>query len=131
MGSPCWTQIHSNRILIDAYNPTPRYDANKTFKADTPGEHIVQVVNTDQRNPDSQGNLITLSSVTVLPPARQSNLGLIIGMIFGLEVLLLGAGFLAGSRCSSKLAPLFNTKRSILLALMRLCDRRHLGLFPG
>jgi UMF1 family MFS transporter len=52
----------------------------------------------------------------VLPPARQSNLGLVIGIILGLELLLLGLSFLLAP-LFTRLAPLFDTKRSILLAL--------------
>jgi UMF1 family MFS transporter len=115
-GQPVLDEDTQQPVLIDAYNPTPRYDANQVITAETPGEHILQVVDTEQRNPDSQGNLVNLISISVLPPARQSNLGLIIGMVFGLEVLLLGLAFLLAP-LFRKVAPLFNTKRSILLAL--------------
>ena len=74
------------------------------------------MVNTGQRNPASQGNLMTVLALTVLPPARQSNLGLVLGMILGLELVLLGLAFLAAP-LFTRVAPLFDTKRSILLAL--------------
>jgi len=104
-------------IQIDAYNPTRRYDASDVIKVETPGQHLLQVVNSEQRNPASQGNQISLISVTVLPPARQSNLGLIIGMILGLELVLLGLAFLLAP-LFTRLASQFDAKRSILFALV-------------
>ena len=58
-----------------------------------------------------------LSAVS-LQPERQSNLGMIIGMIIALELLLLGISYLVGARLLAKTAKLFDTKRSIMLALM-------------
>lgn len=116
-GKPVLDADTQQPVVIDAYNSTPRYDANATFKAATPGQHVLQVVNTGEHNPASQSNLITLISVTVLPPARQSNLGLVIGLILGLELILLALSFLL-SPLLTRVAPLFNTKRSILLALL-------------
>jgi UMF1 family MFS transporter len=115
-GQPVMDTDTQEPLMIDAYNSTPRYDANKTFKAQDPGQHLLQVVNIDQHNPASRGNLMTIISLTVLPPARQSNLGLVIGIILGLELLLLGLSFLLAP-LFTRLAPLFDTKRSILLAL--------------
>ena len=115
-GEPVIDPDTQELLMIDAYNPTPRYDANKRFKATDPGQHLLQVVNVDQRNPASQGNLMTIMSLAVLPPARQSNLGLVIGMILGLELLLLGLAFLLAPLLT-RLALFFDTKRSILLAL--------------
>jgi UMF1 family MFS transporter len=48
---------------------------------------------------------------------RQSNLGVIIGIIVTLELVLLAISFTLGSALLSKIAPKFDTKRSILLAL--------------
>jgi len=115
-GQPVLDEDTQKTLVIDAYNPTLRYDAVDTLEAAAPGQHLLQVVNTDQQNPASQGNLMTIIALRVLPPARQSNLGLVIGMIFGLELLLLGLSFLLAPLLRN-LAPLFNTKRSILLAL--------------
>jgi MFS transporter, UMF1 family len=115
-GEPVLDPDTKKPLLIDAYNSTPRYDANDTFKAPAPGQHLLQVVNTGQRNPASQGNQMNVLALTVLPPARQSNLGLVLGMILGLELVLLGLAFLAAP-LFNRVAPLFDTKRSILLAL--------------
>jgi MFS transporter, UMF1 family len=58
------------------------------------------------------------SSTGGVNPERQSNLGLIIGIIVALELVLLAISFLFGSRLLSKTAQKFDTKRSILLALV-------------
>jgi MFS transporter, UMF1 family len=104
--------------MIDAYNPTVRYEASRTFGAEVAGEHILTLVNTDQRNPSSRGNLFSVESIEVLSPARHSNLGLIIAIILGLELVCLGLSFLLGPLLFKGLAKKFNTKRSILLALI-------------
>jgi UMF1 family MFS transporter len=53
-----------------------------------------------------------------LNATRASNLGIIIGIIIALELVLLGIAYLLGPRLFSKIAPKFDTKRSILLALV-------------
>jgi MFS family permease len=105
-------------ITIDAYHPTVRYDVSQTFQAEAPGEHVLSVVNSDQRNPASQGNLMTLSQVEVLPGLRQSNQGVIIGLIIALELVGLALSFLFGKALFSGLAQKLDTQRSILLALV-------------
>jgi UMF1 family MFS transporter len=102
---------------IDAYNPTVRHGVSAVFAADQPGEHTLRLVNTSEPNSDSQGNVITLATIEVLPRARQSNLGLIIGIILGLELFGLALAFLLGPRLFSGFAVTFDTRRSILLAL--------------
>jgi len=49
---------------------------------------------------------------------RQSNLGIIIGMIIALELILLAISYLLGPPLLRNLAQTFDTKRSILLALV-------------
>ncbi len=129
-GQPVLDPDTQKPLLIDAYNPTPRYDANDTLKATAPGQHLLQVVNTDQRNPASQGNLMTVLSLTVLPPARQSNLGLVLGMILGLEVVLVRAGFPDRAAVYPGGAAV-RYQAQHPAGPMRLRDRRHLGVFPG
>jgi len=102
---------------IDAYNPTVRYGVSQTFKSETAGEQVLRLMTTDQRNPSSQGNSFTLESVKVLPPARKSNLGIIIGMILGVELICLALAFLLGSVLFKRVAEQLTTKRSIMLAL--------------
>ena len=105
-------------VTIDAYNRTVRYDVSQTFQAETPGEHVLSVVNSDQRNPASQGNRMALAQVEVLPGLRQSNLGLIIGLIIGVELIGLVLSLLLGKALFSGLAEKLDTQRSILLALV-------------
>ena len=104
-------------LLIDAYNPTIRYGVRQAVTAAQPGEHIISLTNTGTRNPASAGNLITLNQVEVSPPTRQSNLGLIIAALFGLELIGLTLALLLGRPLFSGLAQNMNTQRSILLAL--------------
>jgi UMF1 family MFS transporter len=105
-------------LVIDGYNRTVRYDANITVRADAPGEHILRVANSGERNPESQGIQITLATAEVLPPERQSNLGLVIGMVLATELVCLALAFLIGKPLFSGVVKKLNTKRSILLALV-------------
>ena len=104
--------------IIDAYNPTVRYDVSQSFKTEAAGEHVLRVVNAGQKNPSSQGNTFSLESLEVLPPSRKSNLGIILGMILGLELVCLALSFLIGPLFLKKIAEQLTTKRSILLALL-------------
>jgi UMF1 family MFS transporter len=61
---------------------------------------------------------MSIAEVKVLPPLRQSNLALVIGMIFALEVLCLLLALLLGKPMFARLAEKMNTKRSLLLALL-------------
>jgi len=104
-------------ITIDAYHPTNRYEVTRVIKAEVAGEHTLRLVNTGQKNPQSQGTLISLGGVEVLPPIRASNLGMIIGIIAIVEAIGLLFAWLLGPSVFSRLATLFDTKRSIYLAL--------------
>ena len=104
-------------LQIDAYNPTVRYLESVTFDAETPGEHVLKLVNDQSRNPQSQGSLMTLISIDVLPGVRQSSLGLVIGLILLVELVGLALSFLLGRPLFSAVAEQLDTKRSILLAL--------------
>lgn len=105
-------------LKIDAYQSTRRYEVTQTIQADSPGEHKLSLVNTGEVNPASQGNGMSLATIEVLPGIRQSNLGIIIGMLVLLELVGLGLCFLFGRMLFSGLAEKLNTKSSILLALV-------------
>lgn len=105
-------------VVIDAYNPTVRYDVSQTFQTDTPGIHTLSLVNQVQKNPNSLGNVMSLGSVKVLPPVRQSNLGVIIAMVVGVELIGLILALLLGSILFTNMAKTIDTKRGILLALL-------------
>jgi UMF1 family MFS transporter len=116
-GAPLIDPDTGAQMQIDAYNPTVRYLESLTFDAETPGEHVLKLVNDQNRNPQSQGSLMTLISIDVLPGVRQSNLGMVIGLILIVELIGLGLAFLLGRPLFSGIAENLDTKRSILLAL--------------
>ncbi len=116
-GAPMEDQSTQQPMVIDAYNPTVRYLESITLDAKSPGEHQLKLVNLDERNPESQDFIMTLISFEVLPGVRQSNLGLVIGLIFLVEIIGLALSFLLGPRLFNNLANKFDTKLSILLAL--------------
>lgn len=104
-------------VTVNAYSPTNRYDVSETFDATTPGEHVITLVNSGEKDPQSQDHKMSLAKIEVLPAPRTANLGLIIGLILGIEVLGLGLSFLVGKMFFSGLAQIMDTKRSIILAL--------------
>jgi len=104
-------------VKVDAYNARLRYESTITIRAPAAGEHRLSLVNQGEKNERSSGNMLSVAEVKVLPPLRQSNLGLIIGMIFALEVICLLLALLLGKALFSRLADRMDTKRSLLLAL--------------
>jgi UMF1 family MFS transporter len=60
---------------------------------------------------------MSLAQATVLPPIRQSNLGLILGMILAVELVGLGLAWALGNPLFGSLSDTLDTKRSIFLAL--------------
>lgn len=105
-------------VTIDAYNPTTRYDVEATFQAAEEGEHLLAIINTPERNPQSEGNIIAISQIEVLPPLRTSSLPGIIGVLLALEAVGLIFAFITGPRFFKGLAASLDTKRSIILALI-------------
>jgi UMF1 family MFS transporter len=105
-------------IEIDAYHKSQRYGETYALTAAAPGEHVLTLINSSRANPDSSGTTVGIASVKVLPGIRQSNLGVIIGLIAGIELLGLALAWLFGKVLFSGLADTFNTQRSILLALV-------------
>ncbi len=105
-------------VTINTYNPNIRYESTTTLQASEPGEHVLSLVNQGERDPRSSGTVLTVAAVKVLPPLRQSNLGIVIGLIFALEVVCLLLALLLGKVLFSRPAEKMNTKRSLLLALI-------------
>lgn len=103
---------------LDSYNSTLRYNTTQTFIAPDPGMHVLTVTNTGSPDPDSAGTELALTSIEVLPPIRQSNLGLIMGVILGIQAVGAGFALLLGKPFFSGLAARLNTKVSVLLALL-------------
>ncbi len=117
-GQPYLDKDSGKPLEIDAYHKTVRYEVRQTFLADAPGEHTLSLINSGDRNEKSQGTLMTLAQVEVLPPIRQSNLLLIIGLIFGLELVGVAFALLLGRPLFTGLAGMMDTRRSIILALI-------------
>jgi UMF1 family MFS transporter len=117
-GEPYIDEDTGQPLLEDGYSATVRHGAAYTFQAEEPGEHILTLSNLGERNPNSQGTVLMVAKAEILPPMRQSQLPLIIGMIVALEALGLGFAWLLGRPLFAGLAEQMNTKRSIILALV-------------
>lgn len=116
-GEPYIDENTGEPLLIDSYNPTVRYGAARILTAPEPGEHEVLLRPAAGANPESSGDLLSVSELEVLPPVRTSNLGLIIGLIFGVEIVGLALSWFLGPLLFTEVVKLFNTKRSVLLSL--------------
>ncbi len=116
-GQPLLDKNTGRPLTIDAYNATVRYDGSKKLQADEPGEHVLSVISSGERNAQSQGTVLTLAQAEVLPPLRKGNLPLIIGVILGIEVVGALFAFLLG-RFFAPLAEKMTTKNAIILALV-------------
>lgn len=117
-GEPIIDPETGQPIRIDAYNPTVRYGVSQTFSAESTGEHTLTLINSGEKHPQSQGTVMALAQVEILPPVRQSNLGLIIAMIAGIQLIGLILAILLGRPFFSGLVQTIDTKRAILLGLI-------------
>jgi len=105
-------------LRIDAYNPTFRHGIEQTIEVQTPGEHTLSLVNIDETNPESTGNLMSFTAVNVSSPSRGSNLLYILGLIIIVELFGLLLALLLGRPLFSGLIAKVDTKSSILIALL-------------
>jgi len=117
-GQPLIDEDTGEDLVVNGYNRTVRYGLRRTFVAEAPGEHTLSLIATADKDPDSQGTVMTVAQVEVLPPIRKSNLGMIIGLILALEAVGLLVAWLVGRPLFGGLAQKLNTKRSIILALI-------------
>ncbi|MFL7891804.1 MAG: MFS transporter [Anaerolineales bacterium] len=117
-GEPVVDEESGEELLIDGYSPTDRYVVAETILVERPGEHVLKVINTGEKDQDSSGTVMSLAKVEVWPPERESNLLLIMGMILVVELVLLLLAWLLGKALFSGLAEKMNTKNSILLSLL-------------
>ncbi len=99
---------------INTYHPTVRYGETSTISAAEPREHILELRMAQKGGAGQVG----LASIEVLPPARQSNLVVIIGLIVAVELVGLLLSALLGKALFSGLAEKMDTKNGILLALI-------------
>ncbi len=112
-GKPVLDEDTGLDLTINAYSPTLRYGETITIAAPEPGEHILELHMAQKGG----GGQMGLATIEVLPPARKSNLGVIIGMIFLVQVVGLLLALLLGKRYFTRLADQIDTKRGILIAL--------------
>jgi len=117
-GQPYLDPDTGQPLEINAYSVAYRYDVSLVIVAEAPGEHVLEIVNAGKKYPAGHANLMSLVSIEVLPPIRESNLLLILGLILGLELVGLLFAALFGKLFFAGLAERLNTKRSILLALL-------------
>jgi UMF1 family MFS transporter len=117
-GKPLLDADSGEPVRIDGYNPTIRYEVVETIEVETPGEHVLSLVNSGEMNQDSRGSVMSIAEIEVLPPIRQSNLVLILGLILIVELVILLFSWLLGKPLFSNLAEKMNTKNSILLSLL-------------
>jgi MFS transporter, UMF1 family len=116
-GAPLVDPDSGGPAMINAYSPAPRYDASVRYEADEPGAHTLVLRATGERDPLSQGVAISLVAVEVLPPARQSSLAMILGMILALQAVGLLLSYLLRG-VVRPLADRLTTKSCVLLALV-------------
>jgi MFS-type transporter involved in bile tolerance (Atg22 family) len=117
-GQPLPDPETDQQAVIDAHNRTVRYGETKSFQAAIPGEHTLSLINSGRKDPDSQGNALSVAGVEVLPGIRQSNLALILGLILAVELVGLILAWLLGRVLFSGLAVVMDTRRSVILSLV-------------
>ncbi len=117
-GMPLVDADSGESLVINGYNPTVRYEETETIVVETAGEHVLSLINTGEKHQDSQGNLMSLAEIEVLPPVRVSNLALIFGLILVVELIILLFAWVLGKPLFSSLVEKMNTKNSILLSLL-------------
>jgi hypothetical protein len=120
-GQPLLDEDSGKPVTLDTYNPTLRYGMEATFAAPAPGEHNLALVNTGEKDPQSLGTQMSLAEIEVLPPSRQSNLGLIIAAIAAVQVLGLLLAWVFGPFLFTRLADSIDTRRAVLIALLVYC----------
>lgn len=104
-------------VFIDAHSPTVRYGVTEIVSAPDEGRHTLTLVRAETDQASRSGD-IAIASMTVLPPARQSSLPLILGGILIIQALAAVFAFTVGKRLVVPLADRLDTRSSILLALV-------------
>lgn len=104
-------------VTIDGYNAAPRYEETETVDARADGEHLLTLRVTAERDPAATGNRAGVGLLEVLPPVRESSLGVVLGILLALEVLGALFALALGRPLFGRLAASLDTKRTLLLAL--------------
>jgi UMF1 family MFS transporter len=105
------------QLVINPFSEFERSGNSLTVEADAPGAHHLVIVPTGTSDPRSSGSAVTLEKFVVLPPARQSSLPLIVGLIVAVQIIGAVFALAVGRRGFSRLAATMDTRRSILLSL--------------
>lgn len=103
-------------VTIDMYHIVPRYGETEVIELPEAGQYTIALVNSGKSNADSVGSTVAIAQLEALPGSRVSNLGLIIGLIFLTQLVLLVVAWF-GQKLFIPLANYLDTRRSILLAL--------------
>lgn len=99
-------------ITIDAQSDVLRYGVTRTFRAPLPGEHVLALVNSGE-----PGGVMSVAQAEVLPPERQNNLLVIVGVILAVEAVGALFALLLGRALFTRLAGALTSKRTVILAL--------------
>ena len=107
-------------LTLNSYSETLRYGETETIVIKEAGQHLLEVINLSGESEDASGNVIALSQIEVLPPARQSSLPTIALIIVAFELVALIVARLLRSRFVA-LSNWLDTRRSILFSLFVYC----------
>lgn len=105
------------QVTVDTYHPTVRYGETATLTLPSSGMQTLEIINISEHVTTAQGDQIAFASVEVQPPARQSDLLTIIGILLVIEVI----GFVFAWVVKGyfvNFANWLDTRRSILFALV-------------
>jgi MFS transporter, UMF1 family len=105
-------------LVIEGYNSVERFGETVAVDAGSVDEHVLSIVATADRDEDATGTVVAVGEVEVLPTPRTSNLGTILGLLLVIEFVGLGFALLAGDRLFGRAVERFDTKRTIVLALV-------------
>ena len=113
------TNADGEPLTIDTYGDTVRYGETTTLEIADAGQHKLEIVNASPLD-GANGNVVAVSQIEVLPPARQSSLPTIATIIIAFEIVALAVAWLLRSRFA-ELSNWLDTRRSILLSLFVYC----------
>ncbi|MEN8114511.1 MAG: MFS transporter [Actinomycetota bacterium] len=104
-------------VIIDGYNAAVHDGVDIDISAPAAGEHLLEIVNTEEVEEASSGMAMVIGEATVMQPPRTSALLTILGLLFVVEVVGLAIAVVVGGPLFSGLADTMTTKRTIILAL--------------
>ncbi len=105
------------RLAVNTTSPTVRYGETFSLELDEASNHVLEIINLSADDDSAGGAVIALATIEVKPPARQSSLPTIAGIIVIFELAALLVAWLAKSRFKG-LSNWLDTRRSILLSLL-------------